>query len=66
MLEQRVGRIYRLGQTLPIDVFNLISEEGIEANIAKLLSKKSAVFSSLFDGTTDEVLFDGNPRSWRA
>jgi SNF2-related domain/Helicase conserved C-terminal domain len=59
VLEQRIGRIYRLGQTLPIDVFNLVSEEGIEANIARLLSKKSAVFSSLFDGTTDEVLFDG-------
>jgi len=60
VLEQRIGRIYRLGQTLPIDVFNLVCEEGIEANIAKLLTKKSAIFSSLFDGTTDEVLFDGS------
>jgi hypothetical protein len=28
VLEQRIGRIYRLGQTLPIDVYNLVSEEG--------------------------------------
>ncbi|MEY4514088.1 MAG: polymerase-associated protein RapA, partial [Pseudomonadota bacterium] len=60
VLEQRIGRIYRLGQTLPIDVYNLVTEEGIEANIAKLLSKKSAVFSSLFDGTSDSVVFDGD------
>jgi hypothetical protein len=41
-------------------VYNLVTEEGIEANIAKLLSKKSAVFSSLFDGTSDSVVFDGD------
>ncbi|HEX5658725.1 MAG TPA: C-terminal helicase domain-containing protein, partial [Polyangiales bacterium] len=59
VLEQRIARIYRLGQPLPIDVYNLVTEEGIEANIAQLLSKKSAVFSSLFDGTSDSVSFDG-------
>jgi SNF2 family DNA or RNA helicase len=59
VLEQRIGRIYRLGQTLPIDVYNLVTEEGIESRIAKLLGQKTAVFSSLFDGTSDEVLFDG-------
>jgi superfamily II DNA/RNA helicase len=59
VLEQRVGRIYRLGQSSPIDVFNLVSEEGIEARIAELLVQKKAVVASLFDGTTDEVKFDG-------
>jgi superfamily II DNA/RNA helicase len=60
VLEQRIGRIYRLGQTAPIDVYNLVSEDGIEANIAQLVARKKAVFSSLFDGTTDEVRFDGS------
>ena len=59
VLEQRIGRIYRLGQSLPIDVYNLVSEEGIEGRIAGLIARKRAVFSGLFDGTTDEVLFDG-------
>jgi len=59
VLEQRIGRIYRLGQTLPIDVYNLVSEEGIEGRIAALVERKRAVFSGLFDGTSDEVLFDG-------
>lgn len=59
VLEQRIGRIYRLGQKRPIDVINLVSEHGIEARIANLVAQKKAVFSNLFDGTTDEVKFDG-------
>jgi len=58
VLEQRIGRIYRLGQKRPIDVFNLVNEYGIEARIASLVSVKQALFSGLFDGTSDEVRFD--------
>ncbi|MBC8072624.1 MAG: DEAD/DEAH box helicase [Deltaproteobacteria bacterium] len=60
VLEQRIGRIYRIGQLHPIDVYNLVCEEGIEARIAELVAHKQAVFSSLFDGTSDEVRFDGS------
>jgi hypothetical protein len=59
VLEQRIGRIYRLGQTQPIDVYNLVSEAGIESRIAQLVANKKAVFSSLFDGTSDEVRVEG-------
>jgi hypothetical protein len=59
VLEQRIGRIYRLGQTDPIDVINLVTEYGIEARIAGLVDNKQALFSGLFDGTTDAVRFDG-------
>ena len=58
VLEQRIGRIYRLGQTRPIDVFNLITEVGIEARIWDIISVKRALFAGLFDGTSDEVRFD--------
>ena len=58
MLEQRIGRIYRLGQRRPIDVYNLVSEYGIESRIAALVGAKQALFSGLFDGTSDEVRFD--------
>ncbi len=58
VLEQRIGRIYRLGQTRPIDVFHLVTEYGIEARIAELVASKKALFSGLFDGTTDEIRFD--------
>jgi hypothetical protein len=58
VLEQRIGRIYRLGQTQPIDVYNLVSEYGIEPRILSLVSTKQALFTSVFDGTSDEVSFD--------
>ena len=58
MLEQRIGRIYRLGQRRPIDVYNLMSEPGIESRIADLVGSKKALFTGLFDGTTDEVTFE--------
>jgi SNF2 family DNA or RNA helicase len=59
VLEQRIGRIYRLGQSLPIDVYNLVSEGGIESRIAAVVSDKQALFSGLFDGTTNDLAFDG-------
>ncbi|OFW06357.1 MAG: hypothetical protein A3H96_22250 [Acidobacteria bacterium RIFCSPLOWO2_02_FULL_67_36] len=58
VLEQRVGRIHRLGQRRPIDVYNLVSEPGIESRIADLVGSKKALFTGLFDGTTDEVTFE--------
>jgi len=58
VLEQRIGRIYRLGQRRPIDVYNLMSEPGIESRIADLVGSKQALFTGLFDGTTDEVTFE--------
>ena len=58
VLEQRVGRIHRIGQRRPIDVYLLVSEPGIESRIADLVGAKRALFSGLFDGTSDEVTFD--------
>ena len=57
VLEQRIGRIYRLGQKQPIDVYNLVSEQGIESRIAVLVDSKQAFFKGLFDGDTDTVRF---------
>jgi hypothetical protein len=58
VLEQRIGRIYRLGQRRPIDVYNLVGEPGIESRIADLVGSKRALFTGLFDGSTDEVAFE--------
>jgi hypothetical protein len=57
VLEQRIGRIYRLGQHRPIDVYNLVSQPGIESRISDLVGTKQAFFVGLFDGMTDEVTF---------
>jgi superfamily II DNA or RNA helicase len=58
VLEQRIGRIHRLGQADPIDVYSLVSQDSIESRIARLVSDKRAVFRSLFDGESDAVRFD--------
>jgi superfamily II DNA or RNA helicase len=57
VLEQRIGRIYRIGQKLPIDVYNLVCEYGIESRIAALVGSKQAFFKGLFDGDSDAVDF---------
>ena len=58
VLEQRIGRIYRLGQDHPIQVFNLVTQGTIEERITELVAQKRQVFNALFDGTCDEVVFD--------
>jgi len=58
VLEQRIGRIYRLGQKQPINVYNLVTEASIEARIAGLVADKQAFFSGLFDGESNEVRFE--------
>jgi superfamily II DNA or RNA helicase len=58
VLEQRIGRVYRLGQKLPIDAYNLVCEQGIESRIADLVGSKQAFFKGLFDGDNDVVQFD--------
>jgi hypothetical protein len=58
VLEQRIGRIYRLGQKRPIDVYNLVTQDSIEARIAGLVADKRALFAGLFDGSSDEIHFE--------
>jgi hypothetical protein len=58
VLEQRIGRIFRLGQTQPVDIYNLVAAGGIEDRIAGLVGDKRALFVGLFDGSSDEVTFD--------
>jgi hypothetical protein len=60
VLEQRIARIHRMGQSDPIDVHNLVSEMSIESRIATTLSTKQALFSGLFDGQSDEIIFENN------
>ncbi|HEY4120402.1 MAG TPA: DEAD/DEAH box helicase [Byssovorax sp.] len=58
VVEQRIARIHRIGQSQPIDVYNLVTETGIEARLAALLGTKQALFSGLFDGTSAEIRFE--------
>ncbi|MGQ0505991.1 MAG: DEAD/DEAH box helicase [Myxococcaceae bacterium] len=58
VLEQRSGRIYRLGQANPVEIYALVSSGGLESRIATLVGDKKALFDGLFDGTSDGVSFE--------
>jgi SNF2 family DNA or RNA helicase len=67
VLEQRIGRIYRLGQKKHINVFNFISKGTIEHRILYLLDFKKSVFTGVIEEEgKDEVMLEGFMDSVRA
>ncbi len=67
VLEQRIGRIYRLGQRKHINVFNFISKGTIEHRILYLLDFKKSVFTGVIEEEgKDEVMLEGFMDSVRA
>lgn len=67
VLEQRIGRIYRLGQKKHIRVYNFIAHNSIEHRILYLLEFKRAVFNGVLeeDGN-NEVMLEGFMESVKA
>jgi superfamily II DNA or RNA helicase len=60
VLEQRIARVHRMGQTRPVQVVNLIAEASIESGILGLLSFKRAVAAGVLDGGDGEVDLGGS------
>ncbi|MDF1573481.1 MAG: DEAD/DEAH box helicase [Bacteroidales bacterium] len=66
VLEQRIGRIYRLGQKKKVQVFNFISAYSIEHRILHLLEFKKSVFAGVLDEDgKDQVMMEGFMQSVR-
>ncbi len=64
VLEQRIGRIYRLGQKNKIQVFNFISAYSIEHGIFHLLEFKKTVFAGVLEEHgEDKVMIEGFMKS---
>lgn len=64
VLEQRIGRIYRLGQKKKIQVFNFISAYSIEHRILHLLKFKKTVFAGVLEEQgEDQVMIEGFMKS---
>lgn len=59
VLEQRIGRIHRLGQHKPVRVVNFVSQGTIEHGMLELLSFKQSLFDGVLDGGKDEVFLGG-------
>jgi superfamily II DNA or RNA helicase len=57
VLEQRIARVHRMGQHRPVQVFNLVMRDSIEERVLRTLSVKRSLFTELFTGTNEEVIF---------
>ena len=58
VLEQRIGRVHRLGQNKCVRVINLVSRKSIEHRILYLIQYKKSVFAGVLDNGEDTVLME--------
>lgn len=56
-LEQRIGRVHRLGQSRPVHVIHMLTSNTIEERVWETLRLKKSLFSGVFDSPTGEVSF---------
>jgi superfamily II DNA or RNA helicase len=59
VLEQRVGRVHRLGQRQPVRVVNFVAQGTIEEGMLGVLKFKKSLFSGVLDGGETEVFLGG-------
>jgi SNF2 family DNA or RNA helicase len=56
-LEQRIGRVHRLGQSRPVHVIHMLTTESIEERVWETLRLKKSLFAGVFDSPRGEVSF---------
>ena len=59
LMEQRIGRVHRMGQRQGVQVINLVAEESIEQSILGLLAFKRSLFAGVLDGGEGTVFMEG-------
>ena len=60
VLEQRVGRVHRLGQKQPVRVINFVAQGTIEEGMLEVLKFKKSLFAGVLDGGEKEVFLGGS------
>ncbi|MDY3559502.1 DEAD/DEAH box helicase [Gemmata sp. JC673] len=58
VLEQRIARVYRMGQNRPVRVINFVTRGTIEERVLRTVESKQALFAGLFAGDADEIPFE--------
>jgi superfamily II DNA or RNA helicase len=56
-LEQRIGRVHRLGQSRPVTVIHMLTTGSIEERVWETLKLKKSLFAGIFDSPAGEVSF---------
>ncbi|MBM4200580.1 MAG: DEAD/DEAH box helicase, partial [Gammaproteobacteria bacterium] len=59
VLEQRIGRVYRLGQTRSVQVVNLVAQGTIEEGMLSVLAFKKSLFAGVLEGGDKEIFLHG-------
>jgi superfamily II DNA or RNA helicase len=60
VLEQRIGRVHRLGQTQPVSVVNYVSQGTIEEGMLGVIQFKKNLFAGVLDGGEKNVFLGGS------
>jgi superfamily II DNA or RNA helicase len=59
VLNQRIGRVHRLGQRQPVRVLNVVAKGSIEEGMLSVLAFKSSLFAGILDGGAADVQMGG-------
>ena len=58
VLEQRIARIYRIGQQRNIQIINLVAPSSIEERMLSTLNFKTSLFEGILDNGEDSIFLD--------
>ncbi len=59
VLEQRIGRVHRLGQKRSVQVINFVAKGTIEESMLSVLKFKKSLFAGVLDGGEADIRFGG-------
>jgi SNF2-related domain/Helicase conserved C-terminal domain len=59
VLEQRIGRVHRMGQTRGVQVVNFVGQGSIEEGMLSVLAFKTSLFAGVLDGGEHDVFLQG-------
>jgi len=60
ILEQRIGRIHRMGQIRPVRVINFVAKGTIEEGMLSVLAFKRSLSAGILDGGSGEISLGGS------
>ncbi len=60
VLDQRIGRVHRLGQHKPVRVVNFVAQGTIEHSMLSVLAFKQSMLAGVLDGGQSEVFLGGS------